>query len=168
MRPLPIIAILIALCGCSPKTVYVPIETVRTEYKEADTAAVYNRLKTLVESVYQREVSSDSVIDRQKETVVLTADGDTARHDRERIVFVASHREQELEHRVSEQDSVITALRLQLTSVKSDSVPVPYPVERKLGRWEQAKQDYGGWAMGLLITVLCAVVVWIARAFRRR
>lgn len=167
MRPLIIIALLIALCGCAPIK-YVPVETVRTEYKEADTTAIYNRLRTLFESMYRREASSDSVIDRTKETVVLTADGDTARHDRERIVYVASHKEQELEHRVSEQDSIIKALRLQLTSVKADSIPVPYPVERKLSRWEQAKQDYGGWAIVILAAGVCAIVIWIARTFRRR
>ena len=33
---------------------------------------------------------------------------------------------------------------------KTDSVAVPYPVERELGKWEQVKMDYGGKAIGLL------------------
>jgi len=35
--------------------------------------------------------------------------------------------------------------------VKVDSVQVPYPVERKLTRWESMKMELGGWAFGGLI-----------------
>lgn len=164
---LVIIISLLALCGCQP-TRYVPVESVRTEYRDVDTTAIYERIRALFESTYQRETSSDSVIERQRETVVLRENGDTARHDKERIVYVASHREHELEHRVSEQDSIITALRLQLTAIKADSIPVPYPVERRLNSWEQTKQDVGGWAIVILAVVICVAVVWIARRFRRR
>lgn len=41
---------------------------------------------------------------------------------------------------------------------KTDSVAVPYPVERELGKWEQVKMDYGGKAIGLLAV---AVAVYI-------
>lgn len=153
---------LLALCGCQP-TKYVPVESVRVEYREADTTAIFERMRKLFESQYQREASSDSVIDRQKETVVLKENGDTARHDKERIVYVASHREKELEHKISEQDSVINALRLQLASVKADSIPVPYPVERRLNRWEQTKQDVGGYAIVILAIVVCVAVVWLIK-----
>lgn len=155
-----------ALCGCT-RTNYVPVESVRTEYRETDTAAIYNRLRALFESMYQREASSDSVIERQKETVVLLENGDTARHDRERIVYVASHRERELEHKVSEQDSTINALRLQLASIKADSIQEPYPVERQLTRWEQTKMDFGGMAIGGLMIALCIAVVWLVKKYRR-
>ena len=163
---LVIITALIALCGCRP-TRYVPVERVRVEYKEADTTGLYERMTALIESRYQREASSDSVIDRQKETVVLRENGDTARHDKERIVYVASHREKELEHKVEQQDSTIKALRLQLASVKSDSIPVPYPVERRLNAWEQTKQDYGGYAIVILAVVVCVAVIWLIKKFRK-
>lgn len=39
------------------------------------------------------------------------------------------------------------------TVLKTDSVGVPYPVERRLGKWEQAKSDY---FMPLLCT--CAII----------
>lgn len=161
------IALVCLLCSCT-STRYVPVESVRVEYRDVDTTAIYERMRALFESRYQREASSDSVIDRSKETVVLKENGDTTRHDKERIVYVASHRERELEHRVSEQDSVINALRLQLASVKADSIPVPYPVERRLNKWEQTKQDYGGYAIVILAVVICVAIVWIARRFRRR
>lgn len=164
---LVIITALIALCGCRP-TRYVPVERVRTEYIEADTTGLYERMRSFFESQRLKETSSDSVIDRTKETVVLKENGDTARHDKERVVYVASHSEKELEHKVEQQDSVIKALRLQLESVKSDSIPVPYPVERRLNRWEQTKQDMGGYALVALAAIVCVAVVWLIRRFKRK
>lgn len=160
------LGIAMLLCGCT-RTVYKPVETVRTEYVETDTTGLYERMRSFFESMYRRESSSDSLIDRTKETVVLRENGDTARHDKERIAYVASHREKELEHKVQQQDSIIKALRLQLESVKSDSIPVPYPVERKLTKWEQTKMDFGGFAIGAIIAVVCIAVVWLIKKFRR-
>ena len=44
---------------------------------------------------------------------------------------------------------------------KMDSIAVPYPVERKLSRWEKTKQDIGGIAIGAFIAVVSAVVIWL-------
>lgn len=165
---LPALLVLAALvlAGCT-RTVYVPVETVRTEYVEADTTGLYERMRSFFESQRLKETSSDSLIDRTKETVVLKENGDTARHDKERIVYVASHREKELEHKVQQQDSTIKALRLQLESVKSDSIPVPYPVEKQLTKWERTKMGFGGIAIGAIIAVVCIAVVWLIRKFRK-
>lgn len=160
---------IVALCLCScTRTVFEPVEIVRTEYVEADTTGLYERLRNYFEAIYHRETSTDSVIDCSKETVVLKENGDTARHDKERIVYVSSRREKELEHQLSQRDSIIDALRLQLASVKSDSIPVPYPVEKKLTRWEQTKMDAGGIAIGFMATVMVVAVVWLVRRFRRK
>ena len=156
----------IGLCSCT-RTVYEPVERVHTEYREADTTAIYNRLLKLFESRRERESRSDSLVDREKETVVLRENGDTARHDRERIVYVSSKYERELEHKVKEQDSIISALRTQLSSVRVDSIPVPYPVERELTRWEQTKIDYGGTALGAWLGVMCIAVIWLIKKYRK-
>lgn len=52
-------------------------------------------------------------------------------------------------------------------SIRTDSIRVPYPVERKLSRWQQAKMDYGGAAMGGTIVALCFIVVWLVKRFRK-
>lgn len=49
---------------------------------------------------------------------------------------------------------------------RTDSVAVPYPVEKPLTRWEQAKMDFGGVAIGGIGAALCIVVVWLIK--RRR
>lgn len=50
-----------------------------------------------------------------------------------------------------------------------DSVCVPYPVERKLNRWERAKQEVGGIAIGVLITSIGLIITrFIIRRFGKR
>ena len=157
---------LICLIGCTT-TKYVPIESVRTEYHEADTTAIYNRLLRLFESRREKEIRSDSLFDREKETVVLKENGDTARHDRERIIYKATKHEKELEQTVATQDSIIDSLRTELATAKTDSVQVPYPVERELSRWERVKMDVGGVAIGVAGAALCIAVWWLIRRFKR-
>lgn len=155
-----IIPCIFILTGCSKK-IYVPVESVRTEYREADTTAIYNRLKSMFELSRQRETHSDSVIDRQKETVVLKENGDTARHDRERIVYVSSRREKELEQKVRSQDSILSDMRTRLASSATDTIKVldPYPVEKKKSFVEKAKEGLGELALFLMLVVLMVIIL---------
>lgn len=158
--------------GCTT-TKYVPVErtVTRIEYRDTDTTALMNRWRSLLESMRQTERTSDSVVDRIKETVVLNTNGDTVKHDKERNTYVSSKREKELEREVSERDSTINALRTQLASVKVDSVYVekPIEVERPLTKWEQVKMDFGGMFLGgLIAAVVSAVIVWIVKRKRRK
>ncbi len=50
---------------------------------------------------------------------------------------------------------------------RADTVAVPYPVERELSRWERAKMDFGGLAIGGVAAVLCAAVLWLIKKFRK-
>lgn len=149
------------LCSCHTTTRYVPVERAHTEYREADTTGIYERLRDHFESMYRKDVTSDSVIDRSKETVVLKENGDTARHDRERVIYVSSRREIELEHKLSQSDSLIDALRLQLASVKTDSIPVPRPIEKQLTRWESTKMRVGGAVLTVTGALALFALIWL-------
>lgn len=117
----------VALSGCTP-TRYVPVETVRTEYKDR-----------------VREVhTTDSVTD----TRFVFVKGDTVVDYRDRVKW---------RDRFVHDTCVV---------VKTDTVSVPYPVERELSWWQQTKMDFGGMALGAVAVVLCIAVVWLAR--RRR
>ena len=120
---------LFLLCsGCST-TKYVPIEKVRTEWKDNI-----------------REVHTlDSVID----TRLVYIKGDTVIDYRDRIKW---------RDRII-YDSVYIEIH--------DSIPMPYPVERELTRWEQTKMDFGGMAIGGVLIALCFAVVWLIRKFRK-
>ena len=52
--------------------------------------------------------------------------------------------------------------------IKVDSIQVPYPVERKLSRWEQYKMDYGAVSIGVSLAAIIGFVVWIVIWIRRK
>lgn len=55
-----------------------------------------------------------------------------------------------------------------LRMVSTDTIRVPYPVERKLTRWQRLKLDAGGIAIGMATVALLAIVVWLVLRSRRR
>lgn len=104
-----------------------------------------------VESVTQRTdtvrelmLRVDSVVVR--DSVVVAQRGDT--------VYVNRWRDR---YRVKMQTD--TVYRSVTDSV---SVEVPYPVEKKLTRWQQTKMDLGGIAIGVIAVgvIICSVRLW--------
>ena len=143
------------------------MESARKEFVNADTAALSQLISLLREQLHSKERTIDSLMQSHKERLVLNDKGDTLRHDTEHTVYRYSSREKELERELLMRDSVIERLRTELSSVKTDSIPVPYPVEKKLTRWEQTKLDVGGMAIGGFAIALCIAVVWLIRKFRK-
>lgn len=114
----------VTLSGCT-STRYVPVETVRTEYKDK-----------------VREVhTTDSVVD----TRFVYVKGDTVIDYRDRVKW---------------RDRYVHDT---CTVVKTDSIAVPYPVERELTWWQQTKMDFGGMALGAVVVALCVAVVWLLK-----
>lgn len=120
-----IIVLAILFSGCTT-TKYVPVETVRTEYK------------TIRDSFIQK----DSIF--VKDSVLVESKGDT-------IHWHHWH----TEYRDRWRDKIVTD-----SFIKVDSIQVPYPVERKLSKWEQTKIDWGGEAIVMLIVILF-IIVWL-------
>ena len=58
----------------------------------------------------------------------------------------------------SQQQSVRTD-----TIIKTDSVRIPYPVERGLSAWQKAKMDFGGIAMAATAVCVIAFLVWLEK-----
>ncbi|MDE5868665.1 MAG: hypothetical protein K2H18_00405 [Muribaculaceae bacterium] len=163
-----LVIFLAMLSSCRTVTKYVPVESVRTEYREADTAAIFNRLLKIFESRKEKEVKTDSLVDREKETVVLNVQGDTVKQIQTKYVYRATQREKELEKENKTLRDCISSLNTRLESIKTDSVPVPYPVERELSRWQQAKMNFGGMAIGGLIAVVIVfIIVWLIKKFKK-
>lgn len=159
--------LLCSLFGSCTTTKYVPVESVRTEYRDKDNTELLDVIKTLTERLHQKERQVDSLMQSHNELLVLNDKGDTLRHDRETIVYRSSHRETELERLLEAKNDSLRYLRQQLESIKADTIPVPYPVEKPLSRWEQTKMDFGGFALGGIAVALCIAVVWLIRKFRR-
>ena len=51
--------------------------------------------------------------------------------------------------------------------VKVDSIQVPYPVEKKLSKWQAMKMELGGWAFGGLLFALI-IVCWLVFKSRNK
>lgn len=108
---------------------YVPVETVRTEYKTRDSIRI--------DSIYQQ----DSVYVLVKE--------DTVYQYKYKYLYKYQY--------LNRTDTVI----------KVDSIQVPYPVERKLSRWQSIKMELGGWAFGIIIMFALFIVGWLAYEWRK-
>lgn len=124
-----LLTLTLALIASCTTTKYVPVESVRTEYRDRE-------IERLV---------SDTV----RDTRLVWVKGDTIREirNREHLRLVSVHDTCFVEH--------------------TDTIRVPYPVERQLTRWQQAKMDFGGFAMGGVVIALCIAVVWLIKKFRR-
>lgn len=124
--------IIISFVSCSRK-VYLPVETVRTEYVDRV------QLETRIDSIFQRD------------SISVYIQGDTVRIEkwRDRIKY----RDREVHDTIA--------------VVKVDSIAVPYPVEKELSKWQKAKMNLGGMAMGILAIVLCIAVIWLIKKYRK-
>lgn len=135
-------AVITALCSCTRK-VYVPTETVRTEYKDR----VVENLR--VDTVFMRD------------SVAVYVNGDT--------VQITKYRDR-WRTRIIERHDTVNVAKVDSVAMPVE-VPKPYPVERKLTRWERTKMDAGGIAIGILgVAALCGLawLAWLAYKKRRR
>lgn len=55
-----------------------------------------------------------------------------------------------------------------LYMAKTDSIQVPYPVEKELTRWQQMKQELGGWVLGIILVVTLAIVILLIYRTRKK
>ena len=119
-----------AICFVSCRTQYIPVETVKTEYKTRDSIRV--------DSVYQQD------------SVYVLVKGDTIYQYRYKYLYKYQY--------LNRTDTVI----------KVDSVQVPYPVERKLTRWQSIKMELGGWAFGIIIVMALIIGGWLVYRLRKK
>ena len=116
------------LASCSAVK-YVPVETVRTEYRTRDSIRY--------DSIYQRD------------SVYLMFKGDTVYKYKEKYLYKYLF--------LNKTDTVI----------KTDSIQVPYPVEKKLTKWQAIKIELGGWAFGIIMAFALIIVGWLIYRWRK-
>lgn len=112
--------LVLAICFVSCRTQYVPVETVRTEYKTRDSIRF--------DSIYQRD------------SIYMLVKGDTIYQYKYKYLY-----------------RYLTTNRTD-TILKTDSIQIPYSVERKLTKWQSLKMELGGWAFGLVIAFILMVI----------
>lgn len=99
-----------------------------------------------VETVKYEYITRDSIqLDSVyvKDSILIRQKSDTVFLDKYRYIYKYKYI-----------DKVDTVLRV-------DSVAVPYPVEKKLTRWQQMKMDFGAMATGILALLLGITVFYI-------
>lgn len=117
-----IILLMLAICLTSCRSIkYVPVETVKTEYKTRDSIRF--------DSIYEHD------------SIFLFVKGDT--------VYKEKYRYKYRYLTINKTDTVML----------TDSVQIPYPVEKQLTRWQQMKIELGGWAFGMAIISLIVLII---------
>ncbi len=146
------VIVILFLTGCGT-TQYVPVSTVETVYQ------------TRTDTVREK----DSVV-RERETIIREARPEDS-------LLLAS-----MGIRLQQNERLLILLRKELetaregvyeshtdTVIKTDSIQVPYPVEKKLTRWQTFCCDYGKVMVGVTLgcIVLCGVLLWMRRRYKR-
>lgn len=121
-----IILLTLAICLTSCRSIkYVPVETVKTEYKTRDSIRF--------DSIYEHD------------SIFLFVNGDT--------VYKEKYRYKYRYLTINKTDTVML----------TDSVQIPYPVEKQLTRWQQMKIELGGWAFGMAIISLIVLIIRLVK-----
>lgn len=121
-----IILLTLAICFTSCRSIkYVPVETVKTEYKTRDSIRY--------DSIYEHD------------SIFLFVKGDT--------VYKEKYRYKYRYLTINKTDTVML----------TDSVQIPYPVEKQLTRWQQMKIELGGWAVDVIIILSIVLMLKLFR-----
>lgn len=121
-----IILLMLAICLTSCRSIkYVPVETVKTEYKTRDSIRF--------DSIYEHD------------SIFLFVNGDT--------VYKEKYRYEYRYLTINKTDTVML----------TDSVQIPYPVEKQLTRWQQMKIELGGWAVGVIVILSIVLMLKLFR-----
>lgn len=121
-----IILLMLVICLTSCRIIkYVPVETVKTEYKTRDSIRF--------DSIYEHD------------SIFLVVKGDT--------VYKEKYRYKYRYLTINKTDTVML----------TDSVQIPYPVEKQLTRWQQMKIELGGWAVGVIVILSIVLMLKLFR-----
>ena len=137
------------LCGCRT-TRYVPVESVRTEYKD--------RVVAVHDTVMDSVLMLNDVYRHDSVSVMLR--GDTVYVERWHTLLQSSSLQNRAERSKAAHDTLYVT--------RTDSVRVPVPVERKLTKWEKVKMDFGTVAMVISAMAIIAGIVILAWWLRRK
>lgn len=100
------------------------------------------------DSIYVNQTQVDSVWER--DSIFIMVKGDTiVRHDH-KLKYVYRFRK----------DTV--------SIERVDTIRIPYPVEKQLSKWEQAKLQAGGIAIGTAGIFLLAIIIYVVIKFKRK
>ena len=147
---LVVLAFICWLCSCK-SIKYVPVEIIKKE--QVHTTDTVRQTDTT-------RVETNTIIReaRPEDSVMLAKLGIKLQSNERMLIMLQqelSEARSEIEHSHSKD------------SVRVDSVEVPYPVERKLSRWEEFCLDYGKVTTGGTIVCLFMIVAYLVRRLKK-
>ena len=144
-------AIALLICGCSEMR-YIPVETVKTEIVHVhDTIKQSDSIKSFTNTIIREARPEDSAMIAQL--------GVKLRYNERLLILL----QKELQENRSK-----TQLIRNKDSLRIDSIQVPYPVERKLSKWETFCIDYGKVMIGSTIVVIFFFIIFVLILARRK
>ena len=120
--------IILTCCKTTERVEYVPVETVKTEYRDR-IVETYDSVH-ITDSVYVAVKGDTTLVYKYRNRWKLKLVHDTAYLNR------------------------------------TDSLRIPYPVEKKLSKWEQFKIDYCGYLMMVILAAFGYIIFRIIRRAR--
>ena len=120
--------IILTCCKTTERVEYVPVETVKTEYRDR-IVETYDSVH-ITDSVYVAVKGDTTLVYKYRDRWKLKLVHDTAYVNR------------------------------------TDSIRTPYPVEKKLSKWEQFKVDYCGYLMMVILAAFGYIIFRIIRRAR--
>lgn len=136
------VCLVLLFSGCQ-SVKYVPVETVRIEKEsKTDTVIQKDTVRTEKETIVREARPEDSL---------MIAKLGIRLRENERLLIL-------LQKEMSEQKSN-TYENHRDTVLKTDSVAVPYPVEKELSWWERQKIAFGEWVFGAMAVLLLVVII---------
>lgn len=145
-----VVVVILMLCGCK-SVQYVPVETIRKEVvHKTDTIYKKDSVKSEKETIIREGRPEDSIM-LKKLGIKL--------QDNERLLVL-------LQKELSEAKSESSEIHYK-DSIRTDSIQVPYPVEKKLTKWQSFCIDYGkvmlGATIGLIILLSIFIIIWLRK-----
>ena len=140
-----VIMLVIAFLTSCTTTQYVPVETIKTEIKHVhDTITIKDSVKSEVQTIIREADFA--------EIARLNNEYGFKLNKAQRTILIL---QKELEHSSHNQSEVRDSI-----VYRDNEVQVPYPVEKKLTKWQQAKVDWGGYSM-LIVVIFIIAFLWL-------
>lgn len=170
----------VGMIGCRSQQQYIPIETSKVDSISQQSEVLMQRVQNLINEIRIWEQRRDSVSARDsiavRDSIVLRFNeaGDLVSKERYRDRIQKSDHtslsENNKQTEITRQyiDSLLTAQKSELMSMIEESQQVPVPVERKLSKWEQLKQEIGGVSIGILVVIVVVAVIWLIKKIRNQ
>lgn len=162
-----IVLVAVILCGCT-RTIYQPVETVRTD--SISTTAQFNeaQYQYLLNALKHQVNTRDSVVIRDSVVMVVNEAGGVVSKEVFRDRDRNHSRDEAITQIQAKYDSIFNAQREEFNAVLDQIQQIPIPVEKPLSKWEQLKQEIGGIAIGILVAILSIAVVWLIRKIKHQ